>query len=993
MKRVVVVIAGLVIVIGLGGLGAWWYIGRTGSSDIEQWIGRQIVGILESHITPSTTFRSIDYRAPKTVVIEGLVLRAEGQPIISVERAMLELAERPRRDRPIQIARVELDRPALKFVVEPGRLVGWSGFVREEVLEDPKAIPPGRRFSDVLVLQYVGIRDGRVIYQDDSFDTEPMTLSGIDLNLRTPRAGGAGWYGLAGELYRKDLFELKIDGRINLDTALLELSNLELAAEMGPQQYNSLPPQLQRILKEYEVAGAVSANWKGSIPLMEPERSSGRLAFDLKGGRVAIADAMIPVEHLKVEASLPDGPIDIRLADSGLHSGEQSIVSIGSLEAHIPTIPSGDGLEIDRLLIGRPRIVLARTEQGGFAGFSAFDDDDDDEEEGSADDTDAEWIDRLKLGDAQIREGSFCFIAGPSADHVDVRNIGLRLKTEAGHHGRNLLAAEGEINSKPLVSATFTASYDPHEQTVDVGRLEVAADIGPGRDSLLPASWTRYKVKGAVNARWTGKVPLRDPKRAVGDLALDLIDGHIQTRKASLPVGQLHIEAKLPDGPLEVQAADASLEAAGKTLVSFGRLDVQLARLPRGGRPVEVDRLIVDQPVVRLVRMPDGRFEGFEAFEAFEDTEADPSEEGHWLDRLTLSHAQIRRGSLTYDGPAMDPFTVPGIGLNVTTRELANQRRVLAFEGSVDRRPLLSGDFAAYYDPKRSILQVQRVRIDGNLADPLPPDVPATIAENPLRGQFSILGSGVLPLDDLEAGHSEFRARLERGSVRVGQINWPVNVLMFDGRWNGPAVGGHIRANMLGGRADVSGNMALTPDRSFDARWNVDSLNVEKVLLAMKSERPRYSGQLSSQGQARGQLGHLRGTLNGSATVDIRHGRLLQLPVLRELVQLISKVRIGLDLPPTDTARFELTLANDHVLIRRGEVVSSVAAMTGNGRVFYDSRLELSVNAGVLKRLEVALGKIGDLLGALEDRVVSYRVRGTVQNPKVTVAPLGIGQR
>ena len=167
--------------------GVWIYIGRTGGSGLEQCIGGQIVGVLESHITPQVAFKSLDYQAPKTVVIDELTLTSEGQPILAVKRALLELAEIPREGQPILIQRIELDGPNLQFLTDAhGDFVGWGHFVKQEVIEQPESVPPGRRFSDILVLRHVAIRNGQVLYNDTAGGQEPMTLPGIEMNLDTP---------------------------------------------------------------------------------------------------------------------------------------------------------------------------------------------------------------------------------------------------------------------------------------------------------------------------------------------------------------------------------------------------------------------------------------------------------------------------------------------------------------------------------------------------------------------------------------------------------------------------------------------------------------------------------------------------------------------------------------------------------------------------------------------------------------------------------------
>jgi hypothetical protein len=49
----------------------------------------------------------------------------------------------------------------------------------------------------------------------------------------------------------------------------------------------------------------------------------------------------------------------------------------------------------------------------------------------------------------------------------------------------------------------------------------------------------------------------------------------------------------------------------------------------------------------------------------------------------------------------------------------------------------------------------------------------------------------------------------------------------------------------------------------------------------------------------------------------------------------------------------------------------------------------VQVNAGPLEKLQDALGAVGDVLGAVTDSVVAYRVGGTVEKPGINVVAFG----
>jgi len=314
MKVVILICLVLFIAVTAGLFAIWTHLGQTGTTDLEQWIGKQVISIVENHITPSPDIQSIDYQAPSTAIVENVTLTAENQLIMSVNRMVLELSEIPKYGEPIQIQRIELDNPCLRLITTPtGDFVGWSGFVRSAVKEDLDTVPQGQRLSDVLVLRQVTIRNGQLIYDDSDESTEPMILPGINVTLNTsPLPDDPGWYKLAGSFKRDPLFYVNILGRINLDTALLDLDHLDLSAGLNEQQYSTLPPQIQSVLREHEVQGQLNINMKGRIPLKEPALTTGHIQTKLVNAKAVFGKAVLPVERFNLSADLANKTANVK---------------------------------------------------------------------------------------------------------------------------------------------------------------------------------------------------------------------------------------------------------------------------------------------------------------------------------------------------------------------------------------------------------------------------------------------------------------------------------------------------------------------------------------------------------------------------------------------------------------------------------------------------------------------------------------------------------
>ncbi len=313
MKLLRDILIALFILALLAGGGAFYFfykVHRAGGSDLENWIGRQIVGVFEAHLTPKVGFGNLDYRAPYTVVIQDLTLTAENRPIASVRRLLLELGQIPRLNEPIQIARVEMDEPRLQFLRDPNRgFIGWSDFVRPDVRADLNAAPSGQRLSDVLVLQHVEIRNGEVVYAvlDGS---DAMTLPGITLSLDIPRpAREPGWHEVKGTFRRDPLFGVEIDGRLNIDTMIADIRSFRMNAALGPEQYGTLPPPIQKVLREREIKGRLVAQLSGQVPLSEPLKSQVKLDFDLLNASMVSGNSVLPVQKLSLRSTMANATI------------------------------------------------------------------------------------------------------------------------------------------------------------------------------------------------------------------------------------------------------------------------------------------------------------------------------------------------------------------------------------------------------------------------------------------------------------------------------------------------------------------------------------------------------------------------------------------------------------------------------------------------------------------------------------------------------------
>lgn len=322
MKRVLILGIFTIASLAVAGALVFQSISRSGSSAIEQWIGSQLQTIANSYLNPQLRFTDLDYTYPLTVSLRDFSLRAEdpanpGQPIdiIAATSATLTLAEVPKRDTPIVIKQIVLEKPLISAVaVEAGskKFIGFSDLLKVKPTTQPVAAAPSTRpaLSDVFEMRLIKINGGRIVYNPRIAGTEPMELDQINTELNIEPTD-TGWYRLDTAISRKPVFDLTVAGDLNLDTFTVRGMNLKLAAELTQDKLNHLPPQLQKILKQYEISGNLLATLGGDMPITTPQNGALKTHVTLREAHVRLGEYHIPVKSLELAGEMKDQRVDV----------------------------------------------------------------------------------------------------------------------------------------------------------------------------------------------------------------------------------------------------------------------------------------------------------------------------------------------------------------------------------------------------------------------------------------------------------------------------------------------------------------------------------------------------------------------------------------------------------------------------------------------------------------------------------------------------------
>jgi hypothetical protein len=198
-----------------------------------------------------------------------------------------------------------------------------------------------------------------------------------------------------------------------------------------------------------------------------------------------------------------------------------------------------------------------------------------------------------------------------------------------------------------------------------------------------------------------------------------------------------------------------------------------------------------------------------------------------------------------------------------------------------------------------------------------------------------------------------------------------------------------VTMQAFGGRIDANGSMGFDDDRAFSLDVTVSDVRLQEMLRPVPGEEPKLAGTLGLTLEAEGAGPEPSNTLTGSGKLTIAEGHLISVPLVGAFAAVLKLP--GQQSGQSDRGEIDFTLLTDRARIDKSIIESPSAAARGTGHVYYDGRLDLQINAGVIEKAQSLLGGLGDLLAGITDRLLPYQVSGTWSEPVIKPAPLGIG--
>lgn len=377
-KRRLPLIIALLVIVGGGavvfGPGLLRSGGMAALKGLDEWLARQMVAISSAYIVPKIDFKKFEYVPPLTIRMSQVTLTApDGTRVVEAGTMVVTLAETPGLNKPVVIQNVELDDAMLRLVATPeGGFKGLVPFVKGENIKDQSKVDENTKLSNVFQLRKVTLKNGGLLY-DAGDGSAPMNLTGLNLETGVEPAGEPGWYKLNIASSRPPQMEMKMDGRINIDTLEADFADLVLKTRLDAGSEGGLPPQVTDLLKQHEVKGDAEIHLSGLVPLKDWKQGNFRASVITKGLNVAAGEYRLPIDLLDLEAALAGGTLNVTKGQVNLCKGNITLsdTSVNVAQAGMPgrATWSVRDFELRELL----RIAAAPGETPKMAGRTATD--------------------------------------------------------------------------------------------------------------------------------------------------------------------------------------------------------------------------------------------------------------------------------------------------------------------------------------------------------------------------------------------------------------------------------------------------------------------------------------------------------------------------------------------------------------------------------------------------------------------------------------------
>lgn len=312
MKKIALVLL-LLLLLGAGGA---YLVLRSGVGGADDWVVRRVVRIAETYVQPKIDFDAFAWDGGRTITLEGVTLTADDGTEVLTAGSMVVTTERvPVTGGPFIIEGVTLEDATLRLIQTTGddgglAFKGLVPFVRARNIEEQETVASDVKLSESFQIRDIVLKNGGFEY-DAGDGSAPMKLAGIDIDVDlTPGEGGL--YLLQTTLDQGEVLTINVRADMDLDNLVLTNTDISMDADLTSNEaVAALPPQIQTLLRQYEIKGTMNASVTGMINASDIGASDMRASFGLRDSNVSIGEYKIPVDSADIEAKVAGGSADV----------------------------------------------------------------------------------------------------------------------------------------------------------------------------------------------------------------------------------------------------------------------------------------------------------------------------------------------------------------------------------------------------------------------------------------------------------------------------------------------------------------------------------------------------------------------------------------------------------------------------------------------------------------------------------------------------------
>jgi hypothetical protein len=243
---------------------------------------------------------------------------------------------------------------------------------------------------------------------------------------------------------------------------------------------------------------------------------------------------------------------------------------------------------------------------------------------------------------------------------------------------------------------------------------------------------------------------------------------------AELTVGRLWY---IP--PFGVYVSDASLWRDQERIASIGATRLRLARVPLPHRPIVIQRLSIEAPILQLTRTAEGLLGGPGLLKARPTTRKGPAK--NLSDVLQLRHLRVARGRVVYfDRRPAEPLPMVWNDINIDVDLTQQSPSNYNFELTARHGTCADAKAAGTFDVDSLLLSAQNVQVKltarrDSSERALPAPIQRLLEEYEVSGELDTAATATVPLRDVNNAAYTATLTLQRASAWL-----PISHLALD---------------------------------------------------------------------------------------------------------------------------------------------------------------------------------------------------------------------